>query len=652
MSNQPPKRPRPAHPGSAPESQHGAEQHEHDDLIAVPKGQSKLSFYLKIGLVMFVLITFVVPGALMDALTSDGSSADGLYLSWTGPDGERREIDATEFVMHKRDLKLLDDTSPYRQARGMGNLSLLGLAAFDPKDDLATARFLILEDLAQSEGIRITPEELGFTIQNLFGGTERYRAMMQAERAYLTPVEFERILRRALLVRRFLGFVAAGAATADPARVAARWQAENQEYAFQYVQIPVAGFEEEARAALPADEELESWFNARPERDKRRFDTPVRWSAEFAYVPLPEDPKSLVLDTLLAKYPTPSDQDPEQLLQSYYETQRFIRFKRPEPLDSVEDAMDKLYFPRAEVEERVQREAPVHAALVRWHQDVMTRAAAHAGGAEGALPVDLGAEAAELGLVHVDAGVLRSQADWLAAEMPWGGKESRIVSRMPNLAAGQLVPSVFLDERAMVVARIAEKVLPGPPPFAEIRDRVAEEWVQQKRSELAVQRLELVRDQLGPRPPEPAAGEVPVPFEPVVDAETFAAAVAAAGFELRWRDHAPRDPMRLASEGEPPINELLGMNPLYFSVEEGEVPPARADRTGANAFLVRFAGKRDPDLSKMKPSDLENIRRAVESESVQAFFSRTFESVDFLKERYQLFLRDLDARSKPGDSPS
>ncbi|MAF64223.1 MAG: hypothetical protein CMJ84_01005 [Planctomycetes bacterium] len=587
-----------------------------DDLVIVPKGQSRLRFYLSFALVIFLLIIFVVPSALMGSLGAGNDQVGETYARWTGPDGTPTEYTYADFVGHKRALRILETSRI---------LPFLGFGRMDPGLDEDVARFLILEDVATHQGIRVTDDSLASFILRTWPDPEAYRAFV-ANNVRKSAASFEVALRRALTVGRLRLYLDYGASRTDPLRIEETWKGRHQETAFHLVRIAVADQEEQARARL-TEADLEAWFSALGEPDRQPYRTPRRWSAEIAYFTTGAEAAEGELAGLLEAYPRPDGDDPDDLARRYYESFSHRRFRREEEDESL-TGRERLYLPFDSVADACRREAPAYYAMVDWLSDLNARLA------EGTIleVVDLAAEAAKLGLSFAPADAERSLEEWSDGEGPLAGPS--VAAAMNNREPGSFVPTVTVQEGALIVARIGMVRESELPPFEEISERVAEAWVEQTSGELALERLEAVRDGLGERPEIEGT-----PFLPNASAEEFEAAASAAAFDVRFRDFQERfAPPTGDDEEADSITGFLNSSNTLYTAEEGQVPAAALDGGRDFAYLVRHSGARAADLSGMTPADYESVQRLEMQLAVQSFSAAAFDSVDYLKARYQLHL--------------
>lgn len=591
-----------------------------DDIVFVPKGQSRLRFYLSFALVVFLLIIFVVPSALMGSLGAGDERVAETYVRWTGPDGTPREFNYADFVGHKRALRILETARI---------LPFLGFGQMDAGLDEDVARFLILEDVAAHHGIRVTDTSLANFILRTWPDPEAYRRFV-ASSVREPAAAFEQALRRALAVRRLRMYLDFGVSESDPTVIEATWKSRHQENAFHLVRIAVAEQEAEARVRL-AEADLEVWFGALSEPAQQPYRTPRRWSAQIAYVTAGAQTAEGEFAGLYEAYPRPEGEDLDELARRYYESFSHVRFRREEEDESLE-GRDRLYLSFDAVVDQCRREAPAYYSMVDWLADLTSRLA------DGAIVevVDLEAEAATVGLEFAAAGTERSLEEWREGEEPFTGP--LVAAAMNNREAGGIVPTVTVEKGALIVARVSSVLAPELPPFADISEQVEAAWIDQTCGEVALERLEAMRDGLGERPDVEGT-----PFLPTTTVEAFEAAAAAAGFEVSYHDFQERStPLTGDDEEADAITGFLRASGALYSAVEGQVPGASLDRGGGQAYLVRHSGARAADLSRMTPAEYESVQRLELQLALQRFRAASFDSIDYLKQRYQLHLASWD----------
>ena len=658
-------------------------------LVEAPKGSSRLRFMLNLGLVIFLLLIFSITGPMMSALTGDGGAGEDVFVSWKLPGGEQRTLSIRDFYIEKRNLKMLEPLYPF----------LLMAPDTKPENDENVARFLILEDLARLAGVSAAGEEMSELILELFVTADNYKMFVARQGRDVTPAMFETVLQRGLAYRRYRSLVASAVGEVDPEEVVVEWKESNQEYRFQYVTLEATAFEEEAKGQVPDIEVLQDWFDELPAYQTREFNTEESWGADLAFFAV--DSETLP-QTLLDRFPPAEGTDPELAARDYYNSLSYVRFVRPEdevkdetdseesetdvsdtdatdaeePDESAEETeqegdteepiesegedtsepeveepeVDERFYPYEEVAEAARREAPVYNAFVAWLADVNRRVA------EGEA-VDLETEAISMGLSYqrVDP---RTATAWSEGLEAWAGE--RLVSAMRGVEEGSFSRWIAVEEGGFAVGRITERRPPSLPPFEEIRDRVAEKWAVERSSEIALERLQAIRETF--RPPaeeEPADGSEETPdedaeetpdelFLPVTELEAFQSAVEAAGYELVDRDYQPRNPgAGYDFTSESPSDRHLRTTSLLFSLEDGQLPEAQTSRDLKNAFLVRYDSKRDPSIDKMGPYELTSQGGMMARTAAQEFFTTTLDNPEWVEKTYLLKFAEAPPPEKP-----
>ncbi len=595
-----------------------------DELLVAPKGTSRFKFYVSMAIIVFTLITFVVPFALTGMFQADRGGE--WVVRWEHPTEGTQVLTHQRLIAEKRALEVLF---------GMLAGSSPGLS------DEQVAAFVIYDQLALDEGVAVPHDDfvaqVGSFVQRA-GGLDEYR---QALRQYNSkPLNFENTLRRMMRATRYQAMLAMVAAQPDLEEVERLYSEAHREYLVEYVEAPVDDFTDAAREQAPAGEELKAWFDALPEPDKARFKTQARATAELAGVFLGDD--MVPPAGLLERYPPPDDLDPKR----YYDQVNFTRFQLDEPTETGE-----FYAQYEDVQEVVAREAPVHHALQAWRADLAERLAA---GAE----IDLGAEAAELGVRYLPPDEPKTRSQWAdkylaeaatdedatdedatdedatdedatdedatdqdATDEDAATDESEpsdaVANEWGNLyVAGQVFNAqentfftIVAHRDAMVFGRTTAKQPAELPPFDQIEDEARELWVERQRADLALAAFEALRDGFGERL------EGDDLFLPTADAETFAAAAQAAGYEvltLDWFDRSkPIRPQLDNGEPDPHIDArrfAVGRSAFYTEdAEVGLVAPAGLSGLRTKVFVARLAGEREGDVAKLGPADHERF---------------------------------------------
>jgi hypothetical protein len=600
------------HEGMEPEG-----HHKHDETIIVtPKGGSKTRFLMTFLLVLLLLTTFSVSNEVV-ACFSRGESASKGYVSWKDPVGGSTSLRAADFISQKQLLAKF--------------WSVMGRNSNDRNDD-ETAQFLLMSQRSEDAGIRITDNELKKRIVEGFGTSDAYKAKLQAYR--MTPKEFEEVLRSALRIERYQVLLAEGLATPDPAEVEKTWKGRHQEFAFDYIELPSASLTAEATGMSPATDALKAWFDALPDAEKEKYKSLPTASAELAALSLDGEVKT---EALFAAYPRPAGEDADAAAKDFYSGFGYARYRRtsfkPEEIKKIED----LNEPFDTVKDIAKRDALIYRSLEAWRKDLEARE----GKGE---TIDLAAEAKKLGLVYQREEKPLSQADWGKLEGPWAGHYA--TEAVFGGTAGKLLPAIAVETKAFVFGRVLTKDDAKFPEFADMEAKVRESWVSKKAAELAVARLEALRDKFGTRP-DPNDASAP-PFKPEADAEKFAAVAKEAGYEVKKRDFEEHYE-KLAPEANTPAETYLRNDSQLYVLKEGSGDKAGQSPGGAYAYLVRVSGVRDPNVAKMSPAERQSIGRQLGDQAIASFRSETLNSVEFSKQHYALDIESWHREKKPAN---
>jgi hypothetical protein len=580
---------------------HGTHVDPDEEIVHVPKGQSRLRFVLTLGLTLFVLVIFTVGDQLMTTMGQRPSAED--YVSWVHPTEGPQSVSVPKFMEAKRAL------DEFSYAATGGRMSE------EDASDGGVAYQLITERIAQEAGVEVPDVELGRAILEgepalgMRGFLNRDTYLASLEAMEVSPQAFEATLRRVMRVRRYEMLVATSLSQPLPADIEKVWKEQHQEYAFELAGVAPADVRAEAEASLPDDEGLKAWYEGLNEGDKARLFLeqflPVRTSAELVSWTIgPQAPQAL-----LDRYPRPETPTLEELTSMYHARFGTVRFPQTqeEPPAAPEGEQAPTPPPPAarpleEVREQAAVEAQVHAALDALLRDVRSKAQAGE-------TIDLAALAAELGLEHENDGTQRSNEEWNT------DKGSAVRDMVALAQPGQFALTTAVDAERITIVRAVERKASEAPPFETVAEVAATKWVDERAKTLAEEKLEALREKLDAvaTKPEPAADakETDPPPAPVVDAETFAREVEAAGLKIvqqEWFDPAQTvADMDALPEAERFLRFSHYPGAELFSLSEGAylgpLPSAQDERQ----WLVRSTGKRDPAEMDIRPSDYESL---------------------------------------------
>lgn len=563
-----------------------------DELIHVPKGQSRLRYLATIALVLFLLVIFVVADLFQSTLTGGGSREDGVYVTWKDPvDGSQVSVKQSDFQNTQQFLGML--------ATGTGGIAYAppSMVFRDPAlprlkrievEDEDVASFLVYEELAKDSGIAVSDQEHKDFLKAIFGSNANLAGF--ANQAGMSSLALSEGIRRVQRVTKLQRLILSTQGIPDSEAAVAQWQEDQPEYEFDVVSVGAEQFDAQARTEVPSDEELLEWFHARPPFEQQRLFTQPRVVYEVAYVDLDAD-EPFDGSALLAAYPMADDADVEQLTRSYYDLNQRLRFMKPaaEPEDGDGDDQDPDSaepqeakkpeatepYPFEEVQDRARTEAELYAAmqvLLTELQDAQTA------GEE----VDLIARAAELGLASdrgADEGVTRAEIPEIEG---WGS--TNISGQLSFAAEGTFVPRVVLSEGAMAIAKVTRKIAAEEPPFADIRDDVVDMWAKERSSELAKEALDNLRATLVPKPDDVEVAD----WKPVIDKAALQQLATEAQYEFYDRPATGRGAM-------PPTpndaDRFLRTQADIYDLEPGQVGAAKVSFDKTKAYLVRLDSK-------------------------------------------------------------
>lgn len=601
-----------------------------EELVHVPKGKSPWTWILLVGLSLFMLVTFSVTPSMQGAC-SRGRHRDAL-LRWQRPGHGEESINAADYVT----LKQL-----YVEFQGMGSRARRDIT------DREVVQFYLLDKLAEDAGVAITDAELAETLTGIGFDAARMNAIVAQNRStaqragsqlWASQRSFEEFFRRAMRVSRYRTLMGMLMANAEPAAAEKLWMAERQEFVLDTIEVERGLYEPEARAALPDDAELEKWMTDLPDAEKASWKSPARTKGVLAGVRFASP---VAAQALLEKYPRAADADAEALAKAYYNAVYFMRFRRETPLplepgkqEKPEEFQNRNYKSFDEVAEQVRADAPLYEALTKWREDLAKRI-------EAGTAVDFAAEAAALGLDVLAPDDARTMEQWNELA-DWGG--NYIGWQLMNIDTGKVLERVVTTEKSMLVVRCIERRPAELPPFAELRDKVAERWVEKRSTELAQTRLDAVRLQFLPQ--EGAT----TPAKAIATAEAFDAAAKAANLVVTRREGFDFDtPIDATDRSD--LSMFLRTRRNLLTTEPGEVLEAAPYANGAKVFLVRVEAKRPKDIAKMTPADWQSLEMRANAEHGSAVEEAAF-SIDALLERLSVQTAEGALNlAKPVDTP-
>ncbi|HIG87572.1 MAG TPA: hypothetical protein EYQ25_11050 [Planctomycetes bacterium] len=624
-----------------------------DDLIAVPKEQSKMMYMFILALMLFVLIIFTIGDAVRSALTGGGGSGDGgVVVTWIDPvTGEEHSIKERVFMERKQSMQILMEAGFWSPVNPEATRATV--------EDEDVLLYEVLDQLAANSGIVISDQEyintlrgLGFTDEILRQFTRRFRmdgrTLKDIIKAGIRPYKMR---------VRLLG---SGLAYSDPLAIEATWKENNPEYAFQYIELKREDYVEQARANALPEEELIAWLDEQSVGEQQRYQTEPKVRADVVWVSPGE---AFDASLLMEKYPAPEGTDADARGSFYFNTARSTRFRYVEPKtdEGTDDAATddaatddaatdeagadepvddpapeepqepaKFYYDYEEVKEQAIAEAAIWDAMTAFLEDVRTRMQVPDS------QVDWAAEASALGLevTKMEQPVERSK---IAEIEGWGG--SGIANQLSFSQVDTFVPRVWVEEGGLVIARLLEKTDPERKPWEEIQEEVLTHWARGHAMEMAVDSLKGVLEFCAERGTdeegEPLSDEE---WTPEVSAEDLRKSAGAANFTLverplRTRMEWPGDDPNLAT----PADRFIRGQPDLFELEPGQVAYPRKDFTGNLAYLVRLNQTAEPDpKKKLKAQELLALRQSSQTDRVQSLIAAFFPKSDWFSTTFSI----------------
>jgi hypothetical protein len=594
--------------------------HVHDDdVIVVPKGSSRTRFLMTSILVLMVLTTFTVSREVVDVLTGQGN-AKNAYMRWKRPDGTVEAMKQMDFLLVRQNVSRVESI-------------LSGGRSSKEKEDTAIARHIIVDRLAKDAGVEVPDSEVRDILKG-FGTPDVYRQTLEHYRT--TTSEFEETLRSLLRVARYEQLLGAAAAIPDPSTILESWKKSHKEYQLDTVEVATDAYAEEAKAACPSGDELKAWFEALPDPEKSAYRTQIeaKTSAEFAWFVL--DPPTST-ERLLAKYPRPSTENAEDVAKNWYETNKDLLFRKPN-LPPGKAPTPEDYEPFDTVKEKAREQGLAYQSMLDWVNDMK----AHEAKGE---PVILATEAMALGFAYRREDNVHTRAEWKTVSPPWGGPSVIAAFFSPTSQPDKLLPEVIVDAKGIFAGRLLKKEDSRMPAFEEFQDKVQEGWIKKKKGELALAKLEALRAKFPATPgaADPAAGTPDPSTDPAnapvveTDGEKFKAAAKELGLEVKTGDWF--DAGAGMRNGLPtPVALYERQAAQIYGATPGAIAKPSLSADKSNGWIVRIAGSREPDASKLTPQDYETARQFAVYESRSELFQKTFGSDDYLKQHFGLEL--------------
>ena len=571
-----------------------------EDYLAVPKETSKMRFVLTLVLIIFLLLVFAIPGALLGG-SGGGAPSSEAFMRWTTPLGTQHELSQVEY---RGEMQI------FHQTFGVMPFAAFSLGITDRQpNEHQLARILVLDSLAVEAGVDISRTELGQHIRetvDMLGMTPEVYKQRAAQSGGIELVEHT--VRRALRAARYLQLVGHAGALPDPAKIDEFWNAEHEQLAFDYISLAVEDMREEAKKELPDDDALSAWLGDQPENESDELKTPERRKAEFVFFKSTDDTPGTALVT---EFPDTTERTPEEAGEEYYNRVYFTRFTRSEADLKEGETLtpENRYLSQEETTEQKIAEAPVYFAMQAWLVDLQQRQAAGE-------TIDLAADAERLGLGYATVD-FKTREEYV--EDPFFSEDESTDTMLNyafQAAAGGFGWSIATTKKRLVITRTSEIEERKLPEFSEIRDKVVDMWTEPKAEELATAKLQEAWDNFEELVKEAEEEDLPEPEGPfrTASAEAFKKAAEAGGLNHGHRDYVDKggkindDP-----NWEEAPNKFIATHKDYYGLDVDEVGAPRTARDKSAVYLIRMDGKLPVSTDLMQATDYENYKSRARS---------------------------------------
>lgn len=545
---------------------------------------SPLKRWVISGVAVFCLLIFSVTGPMSDVITNWFGGGPPVAATMELPSGM---VDITYL-----------DTERGTRLRGWGKdfgINLFPEDADGRESDLAyTALMLLAEDMevivtdAQLAGYM---SALGFAQMS----PTDYQNFYQQRYRFSSARQFEGQLRSALRVQTLVSLLSSASMPSE-SEILEAWAKDYEEMDVQYAVWHPSAFADAASALEPEEEELLTFF-ALGINGMQRRDLEVEQAVSFDTVVL----TAAALETDAVKAWFTPEAPTEEILNGFYQTNRFSLYRRPEPEEGEEvDAELGGHLTVEELGDRLRNDYLLHKAI--------TTLALELPQAE-----DAAVFAAEKGAEYIKQEEMVAYSDLPDVER-LGHMQLR---RLFNAEINFWVQTPVQTNDMVFLARPLERRDRVMPELADIRDDVVALWREGQQDVLAKEAADAFLEGL-------PKGEDSVEGDPVVmDAAAFAAALAGADLaveQMGWISKTTRrtvDPIWPAdSKILPRLRFMVGFQLDEF--EDGQV--IGPEDYGENGIVIaQLKGRRPANAEEIWPSEHDRAERSAQALASQRF---------------------------------
>jgi len=535
------------------------------------------------GVAVFCLLIFSVTGPMSDVITNWFGSGPPVAATMELPSG-------------KVDITFLD-TERGSRLRGWGEEFGINLFPEDADEKESNLAYTALMLLADDMELVVTDAQLknymgalGFSQMSPTDYQNFYRNY-----SFSSARQFEGQLRAALRIQTLVGLLGMGTLPAE-SEILEAWAKEYEEMDVQYAVWHPSAFAEAASALEPEEEELQTFFATGIDGMQRR-DLEIEQAVSFDTVVL----TAAALETDAVKAWFTPEAPTEEVLNGFYQTNRFSLYRRPEPEEGEEvDAELGDHLSVEELGDRLRNDYLLHKAI--------TTLALELPQAE-----DAAAFAAERGAEYVKQEEMVAYTDLPDVER-LGHMQLR---RLFNAELNFWVQTPVQTNDMVFLARPLERRDRVMPELAEIRDDVVALWRESQQGVLAKEAGEAFLEGL-------PKGEDAVEGDPVImDATAFAAALAGADLAVEQMGWISKTTRRTVDPIWPADSTILPRLRFMVGFQLDELADGQVigpEDYGENGMVIaQLKGRRPANVEEIWPSERMNAERSAQDLASQRF---------------------------------
>lgn len=533
---------------------------------------------------MFCLLIFSVTGPMSDVISG-----------WLGGGPP---VHATMELPHQGTVDITQEDS-YRASRLRSWGENFGIVLFpeDADEEESNLAFAGLMKLADDMEVIVTNAQLAAYLApfSQLGATEYERRYRQL--GFANARQFEAQVRSAVRIQTLVGMLGMAALPSE-SDILEAWAKDYEEMDVQYAVLHPSAFADAASALEPEEEELQTYFETGLNGTQRR-DLEVEQAVSFDTVVLTAD----VLESEAVQAWFTPEEPTEEILNGFYQTNRFSLYRRPEPEEGAEvDIELGDHLTVEELGDRLRKDYLLHKAI--------TTLALELPQAE-----DAAAFAAEKGAEYVKHEAMVAYSDLPEVER-LGHMQLR---RLFNAEINFWVQTPIQTEGMVYLARPLDRRDRAMPELTEIHDEVVTLWRESQQSVLAQEAADAFVEGL-------PKGEDAVEGDPVVmDADAFAAALAGADYaveQMGWISKTNRrttDPIWPSdSKILPTLRYMVAFQ--LDALEDGQV--IGPEVYGENGIVIaQLKGRRPANVEEIWPSERDRAEYSAQTIASQRFQS-------------------------------